>query len=407
VDRRRLVFLGALALIALHTAADAFLAPERGTSAGDHLLGGGVTLAVLLAAALSYPHLRVGARSCIAIVLGALAIEGAMLAIADAGAVGARGDDWTGFLLLPAGVALCTLGSLELWRSRRQSGRPYARRALLAIAAVVGAFWIVVPLAVALLATHRPRAAVERVDLGRPYRDVTLRTSDGLALAAWYVPSRNGAAVISFPTRKGKPAQARMLARHGYGVLVVDMRGYDGSEGDPNAFGWGATKDIDAAVAWLQSRPEVDAGRIGGIGFSVGGEQMLDAAAENSGLRAVVSEGAGERSVRERTLRGWRALFSLPEAAAQTAALATLSGDAPPPSLDQVVARIAPRSIFLVYAAHGAGGEDLNAAYFRAAHAPKHLWKVPDASHVGGYDAHPREYERRVVAFFDRALAAS
>ena len=39
-----------------------------------------------------------------------------------------------------------------------------------------------------------------------------------------------------------------MLRRHGYGVLLVDMRGYDGSDGSPNVFGWGATADIDAAV---------------------------------------------------------------------------------------------------------------------------------------------------------------
>jgi uncharacterized protein len=91
-----------------------------------------------------------------------------------------------------------------------------------------------------------------------------------------------------------------MLARHGYGVLLVDARGYDGSDGDPNVFGWGETKDLDAAVRWLQARRDVRDGRIGGIGFSVGGEMMLEAAASNTALRAVVSEGAGERSIRER-----------------------------------------------------------------------------------------------------------
>ena len=45
-----------------------------------------------------------------------------------------------------------------------------------------------------------------------------------------------------------------MLVRHGYGVLLLDARGYDGSQGDPNLFGWDDTKDIDAAVAWLQHR---------------------------------------------------------------------------------------------------------------------------------------------------------
>jgi hypothetical protein len=32
------------------------------------------------------------------------------------------------------------------------------------------------------------------------------------------------------------------------------------------------------------------------------------------------------------------------------------------------------------------------------------LWKIPEASHTGGIEARPREYERRVVGFFDRAL---
>ena len=191
-----------------------------------------------------------------------------------------------------------------LWRSRKPGRLRYLRRAGIAVAAVVAAYWLVVPVAIGILATHRPRADVAPADLGRPYEEVTIRTSDGLDLAAWYVPSRNGAAVISYPTRQGKLPQARMLVRHGYGVLLLDARGYDGSEGDPNMFGWEGAKDIDAAVAWLQRRPDVENGRIGGIGFSVGGEMMLQAAASNTGLRAVVSEGAGVRSVREHMLYG-------------------------------------------------------------------------------------------------------
>ena len=173
---------------------------------------------------------------------------------------------------------------------------------------------------------------MEPVDLGRPYEEVALRTTDGLELAAWYVPSRNGAALIAYPTRQGKLQQARMLIRHGYGLLLVDARGYDGSEGDPNAFGWEGAADIDAAVAWLQQRPDVVDGRIGGIGFSVGGEVMLEAAASNPGLRAVVSEGAGVRSVREHLLRGPRGWFSLPEAAVPAGGrrtMAALTTDGP------------------------------------------------------------------------------
>ena len=232
---------------------------------------------------------------------------------------------------------------------------------------------------------------------------MTLRTSDGLDLAAWYVPSRNGAAVISYPTRQGKLPQARMLVRHGYGVLLLDARGYDGSEGDPNLFGWEGAKDIDAAVAWLQRRPDVSNGRIGGIGFSVGGEMILQAAASNTGLRAVVSEGAGVRSVREHLLYGPRGWFSLPEAAVQTTAVAVLSGTAPPPSLTDLVPRIAPRPLFLIYAGQGGGGEELNPDYYEAASSPKTLWKIDGGGSRGWLPSAPA----RVRAARDQLLRPS
>jgi fermentation-respiration switch protein FrsA (DUF1100 family) len=399
-----LVFSGAMAIMALHASVDSFIAPEPGTDAADHLLRGLVSLAVLALATVVYSRLPAGGRAALAGVFGALALEGAVLAIADARAVGARGEDWTGFFLAPVGVVLLGLAVTLLWRSRKPGRFRWLRRAGIAVGTVLLAYWLVVPIGMAILATHRPRADVRPADLGRPYEEVTLRTSDGLELAAWYVPSRNGAAVISYPTRQGKLPQARMLVRHGYGVLLLDARGYDGSEGDPNLFGWDDAKDIDAAVAWLKGRPDVKDDRIGGIGFSVGGEMMLQAAASNTGLRAVVSEGAGIRSVREDLLRGPRGWFALPEAAFQSVALAVMSGAAPPPALDDLVARISPRPLFLIYAGHGGGGEELNPDYFEAAAQPKTLWKIEEAEHVGGFDARPHEYEERVTGFFDRAL---
>jgi uncharacterized protein len=140
-----------------------------------------------------------------------------------------------------------------------------------------------------------------------------------------------------------------------------------------------------AAVAWLRHQPDVHSGRIGGIGFSVGGEMMLQAAANNRGLRAVVSDGAGFRSVREELLYGPRGWFtSLPGQAVQSAALTVMSGTAPPPSLKDIVPRIAPRRVFFVYAGHGAGGEEYNPDFYRAAHPPKTIWKIPEAHHTRG-----------------------
>ncbi len=199
-----------------------------------------------------------------------------------------------------------------------------------------------------------------------------------------------------------------MLVRHGYGVLLFDRRGEGESDGDPNAFGWAMDRDLKAAAAFLRHRPDVEPGRIGGIGLSVGGEMLLQAAAESNVFRAVVSEGAGARSLRE-NLEKPRTLGTMPELAVSfvlTTGTALFSNHVPPPNLKQLVARITPRSVFLIYALHGTGGEEkqLNPKYYAAAGEPKQIWEIPEASHTGGITARPREYERRVVGFFDRAL---
>jgi fermentation-respiration switch protein FrsA (DUF1100 family) len=196
-----------------------------------------------------------------------------------------------------------------------------------------------------------------------------------------------------------------MLVRHGYGVLLLDRRGEGQSEGDPNGLGWGMDADIAAAAAFLRERPDVEHGRVGGLGLSVGGEVLIEAAAKTDLLRAVVSEGAGIRSLREALgVRGVSRWLTAPYWAVSTGATAILSGRLPPPSLAALVPRIAPRPVLLVYAAHGQGGENLNPDYFAAAGEPKELWRIPDSGHIGGIDARSGEYERRVVGFFDRAL---
>jgi uncharacterized protein len=231
-------------------------------------------------------------------------------------------------------------------------------------------------------------------NLGAPHEDVAFTTSDGLELRGWYVPSRNGAAVVAFPGRKGPQRQARMLVRHGYGVLLFDRRGEGASDGDPNAFGWAMDRDLKAAAAFLQRRPDVEPDRIGGIGLSVGGEMLVQTAAESTAFKAVVSEGAGARSVRE-NLEKPRTLGRLSELGVSfvlTAGTAIFSNHAPPPNLKHLSAHITPRSVFFIYALHGTGGEEkeLNPKYYAAAGEPKQIWEIPEASHTGGITARPR-----------------
>ena len=199
-----------------------------------------------------------------------------------------------------------------------------------------------------------------------------------------------------------------MMADHGYGVLVFDRRGEGESEGDPNLFGWQGERDIHAAVAFLQTRSDVDPARIGGIGLSVGGEMMLEYAAGSDKLAAVVSEGAGARTTSEdmdQDMPAFEKVVGAPLSVFKTAAVAVFSNQTPPDNLKDLVGRISPRPLMLIAAPNSRHGEELNRGYHEAAHEPKALWEIPESKHVGGLDARPEEYERRVVGFFDRALA--
>ena len=88
-----------------------------------------------------------------------------------------------------------------------------------------------------------------------------------------------------------------------------------------------------------------------------------------------------------------------------TLATSVFAGDLPPSTLKSLVPKIH-GAVFFVYGEHGQPAEQpANRSFYAAAHAPKQLWEVPGSGHIGGVDAQPREYERRVIAFFDRALA--
>ena len=214
--------------------------------------------------------------------------------------------------------------------------------------------------------------------------------------------------MISFPGRKGPQRQARMLARHGYGVLLFDRRGEGRSEGQPNGFGWGGDEDIKAAVRYLQTRADVDPKRIGGIGLSVGGELMLEAAAETPDLRAVVSDGAGARTMREEIdtegLSVAEKVFGTIGYALKDATMTVAANRLPPTHIKDLVPKIAPRPLLLIADPESANGEKLNRLYYKEAREPKALWEIPGAGHVNGAATRKAEYEKRIVAFFDQAL---
>ena len=73
------------------------------------------------------------------------------------------------------------------------------------------------------------------------------------------MPSTNGAAVVLLhgagSTRSNVLDQAAVLARHGFGVLIIDARGHGDSAGRAMDFGWHGDADVAAAPATSPTAP--------------------------------------------------------------------------------------------------------------------------------------------------------
>ena len=287
----------------------------------------------------------------------------------------------------------------------------YARRALYVLAALLVAGFVLFPISLSYVVTHVAPADVPAANLGAPYEDVQFTTSDGYLLKGLVRPVEEQGRSDLVPRPVGR-LQARMLARHGYGVLLFDRRGEGESEGDWNVFGWQGERDLHAAAAFLQGRPDVDPERIGGH-RPVGRRRDADRGSGGVGrVQGDRQRGGSSRSVRDDVANyGW-GVSQLPAYAlssVQTAATAVFTNNLPPEAMKDLAAKISPRAAFFIYGEHGQGGteETPNRGFYAAAGEPKELWEVPGAQHVGGITTQPAEYERRVIAFFDQALRGS
>jgi uncharacterized protein len=267
-------------------------------------------------------------------------------------------------------------------------------------------WFVTLPLAVAIVQTHKYRGSIpERPSAA--YREVSFRAADGVRLAGWYVASANRAAVLLVHggggDRMGALAHARMLARHGYGVLLYDARGRGESGGVPNAYGWDWPNDVAGAIAFLRHQPDVDPHRIAALGLSTGADVLIEVAATRHDLAAVVSDGATARSLADTRPLG---VFTTASTWPILAATRVLSGSGPGRPLAELAPRVAPTPLLLISSGRFGGERELNQRYAAVSRPPYAWWDLRDVHHTAGIRERPRAYERRVVGFIERAVNA-
>ncbi|MBV9598954.1 MAG: alpha/beta fold hydrolase [Chloroflexi bacterium] len=172
---------------------------------------------------------------------------------------------------------------------------------LLLVIPLVGTVMLVLILSTtvwrAVTLVRPPRLAVDEPEITRELpaaEQVTFQGVDGVQLVGNFVAPRNGAAVVLvhglYANREELLPEARLLAEHGYGVLIYDNRAHGDSGGSVATWGMLESGDAARAIDYVQQRTGVAAGKIGLLGLSIGGTAALRETTTDPRVGALVVE---------------------------------------------------------------------------------------------------------------------
>lgn len=302
-----------------------------------------------------------------------------------------------------------------LARSRvRRASRATLARYVLRLGLVAAATLAVAYVAVAVyVADGVTRVDRDPIDVSptvvqQRYEDVTLRTSDGLALRGWLYPASADRAVVLVHGKDGNRLDSKYLQRvarwllaAGYTVLAFDMRGHGVSEGQRFSLGQHERLDVAAAIDHLVARG-IQVGRIALLGESMGAGTVLQAVALRPDIGAVVADSAyadgrtivDDLGPQETGLPDWYT----PAIILAARLLFDLDVDRVDP---EAVVASHPRTPFLLIHCENDGTVDVKHARRLAAVAgsASESWIADDCGHVGAADKYTAEYERRLLGF--------
>jgi pimeloyl-ACP methyl ester carboxylesterase len=252
-------------------------------------------------------------------------------------------------------------------------------------------------------ALHPPRGPVAPPpELAPLVENVAFTTPAGTHVAAWYVPPRNGAIVVTVHgspgDRRDMTPEALIAVSRGYGVVMPDLPGHGESGG---AATWG--RDAQDAVSAAIDFAAPFAARVALIGFSFGSCVAARVAARDPRVGAVVLTGAltDARAQLRYQFRGWGPLSQAPAIwAAEREGLAFEELDN-----TAVVARIAPRPLLLVAgSADAVVPSEMVVALYASAREPRSMVTVHGAGHGQYVQAGGIDYSARLWLFLDESL---
>lgn len=255
-------------------------------------------------------------------------------------------------------------------------------------------------------------------ELGLEHEDFTVKTSDGLRLKGWFIPGKRDETVIvlhgytasKYDTEYIKPVVG-ILARHGYNVVVYDHRAHGDSEGDVTTLGHMEVDDLSRVIDWLIEEKKVSR-KIGLIGYSMGGTITLKALAVENRIVAGIADSpyvdivvSGRQRIK-RVKEILRSILLLDYPLIVRFARKYTGVDLKELNMFNYAEKI--QKPLLIIAGKNddlvpLGQINELAKRIKAVNHHTEIW-ITNSRHVSAIRDYPKEYEEKVIGFFERWL---
>ena len=220
----------------------------------------------------------------------------------------------------------------------------------------------------------------------------------------------NGAVVLLHPmgdSRRAMLERSRLLAEHGIGSLLVDLRAHGETRGSRITFGLRESEDAHAAVRFARDR--TDGERVGAVGFSLGGASAL------LGARPIAVDALVLEAVYPSLAEAIEARIAMRVGRLTSRILAPLFLAQVKPRIGAPLSALRPidgirRLTSPVLVAGGTHDQKTPLAHterlFAAAPEPKEIWRVEGVGHEDFLARDPAGYRDRVLQFLRRYLGS-
>jgi uncharacterized protein len=226
---------------------------------------------------------------------------------------------------------------------------------------------------------------------------------DGVSVRGWFAPGINRAAVLlvhgTGSDRTSLRSEMRYLNRAGFSVLSFDQPGHGDSGGEVSFSGINR-RAIAEVTRFLRARPEVDPERLGALGVSYGGYDLLHSVAETR-FRALAVAGT-PADLKAQSIAEYPRFL---ERAGAYVAMSQFGVPLEERPLSQVVSQMTPRPLLVIWGAHDhAVPRHVVEPIFESAPGPKRWVSLPNSSHGDYAAADGPRYEAELVEFFRESL---